>query len=111
MGAHLNAYSTREHTAYYIKALAKDLPKGDAWAGDGTAGVQRTGRQEPLAWPKKEVTLGVWPCRKATGVPGLGGLGCYWSPVARLVPKPALASSCGAPGGHCAELQPGGLPN
>lgn len=27
MGAHLNAYSTREHTAYYIKALAKDLPK------------------------------------------------------------------------------------
>lgn len=28
MGAHLNAYSTREHTAYYIKALSKDLPKG-----------------------------------------------------------------------------------
>ncbi|KAF6313718.1 ubiquinol-cytochrome c reductase core protein 1 [Rhinolophus ferrumequinum] len=27
MGAHLNAYSTREHTAYYIKALAQDLPK------------------------------------------------------------------------------------
>ncbi|VFV17295.1 cytochrome b-c1 complex subunit [Lynx pardinus] len=27
MGAHLNAYSTREHTAYYIKALSKDLPK------------------------------------------------------------------------------------
>lgn len=35
--------------------------------------MQRTGRQGPLAWPKKEVTLGVWPCRKATGVPGLGG--------------------------------------
>lgn len=31
MGAHLNAYSTREHTAYYIKALSKDLPKGKAW--------------------------------------------------------------------------------
>lgn len=31
MGAHLNAYSTREHTAYYIKALSKDLPKGNAW--------------------------------------------------------------------------------
>ncbi|XP_001506033.2 cytochrome b-c1 complex subunit 1, mitochondrial [Ornithorhynchus anatinus] len=27
MGAHLNAYSNREHTAYYIKALSKDLPK------------------------------------------------------------------------------------
>ncbi|XP_057343970.1 cytochrome b-c1 complex subunit 1, mitochondrial isoform X3 [Manis pentadactyla] len=27
MGAHLNAYSTREHTAYYIKVLSKDLPK------------------------------------------------------------------------------------
>ncbi|XP_057562617.1 cytochrome b-c1 complex subunit 1, mitochondrial isoform X3 [Hippopotamus amphibius kiboko] len=27
MGAHLNAYSTQEHTAYYIKALSKDLPK------------------------------------------------------------------------------------
>uniref|UniRef100_A0A8D2GQP0 Ubiquinol-cytochrome c reductase core protein 1 n=1 Tax=Urocitellus parryii TaxID=9999 RepID=A0A8D2GQP0_UROPR len=27
MGAHLNAYSTREHTAYYIKALSSDLPK------------------------------------------------------------------------------------
>ena len=31
MGAHLNAYSTREHTAYYIKALSKDLPKGNIW--------------------------------------------------------------------------------
>ncbi|XP_069873816.1 cytochrome b-c1 complex subunit 1, mitochondrial [Dipodomys merriami] len=27
MGAHLNAYTTREHTAYYIKALSEDLPK------------------------------------------------------------------------------------
>uniref|UniRef100_A0A8C5Y8P2 Cytochrome b-c1 complex subunit 1, mitochondrial n=1 Tax=Microcebus murinus TaxID=30608 RepID=A0A8C5Y8P2_MICMU len=27
IGAHLNAYSTREHTAYYVKALSKDLPK------------------------------------------------------------------------------------
>nr|1BCC_A Chain A, Ubiquinol Cytochrome C Oxidoreductase [Gallus gallus]2BCC_A Chain A, UBIQUINOL CYTOCHROME C OXIDOREDUCTASE [Gallus gallus]3BCC_A Chain A, UBIQUINOL CYTOCHROME C OXIDOREDUCTASE [Gallus gallus] len=27
MGAHLNAYSSREHTAYYIKALSKDVPK------------------------------------------------------------------------------------
>lgn len=54
MGAHLNAYSTREHTAYYIKALAKDLPKGNAYGGDGrdgdnTPGVQRSGAQEPLA--------------------------------------------------------------
>lgn len=28
MGAHLNAYTSREHTAYYMKTLAKDLPKG-----------------------------------------------------------------------------------
>ncbi|KAK2862478.1 hypothetical protein Q5P01_002011 [Channa striata] len=27
MGAHLSAYTSREHTAYYIKTLAKDLPK------------------------------------------------------------------------------------
>ena len=28
MGAHLNAYTSREHTAYYMKTLTKDLPKG-----------------------------------------------------------------------------------
>ncbi|XP_058486826.1 cytochrome b-c1 complex subunit 1, mitochondrial [Solea solea] len=27
MGAHLSSYTSREHTAYYMKALAKDLPK------------------------------------------------------------------------------------
>ncbi|XP_076012993.1 cytochrome b-c1 complex subunit 1, mitochondrial [Genypterus blacodes] len=27
MGAHLNAYTSREHTAFYMKTLAKDLPK------------------------------------------------------------------------------------
>uniref|UniRef100_F7IEL0 Cytochrome b-c1 complex subunit 1, mitochondrial n=1 Tax=Callithrix jacchus TaxID=9483 RepID=F7IEL0_CALJA len=34
IGAHLNAYSTREHTAYYIKALSKDLPKVVEILGD-----------------------------------------------------------------------------
>lgn len=29
MGAHLSAYTSREHTAYYMKTLSKDLPKGD----------------------------------------------------------------------------------
>lgn len=29
MGAHLSAYTSREHTAYYMKTLAKDLPKGN----------------------------------------------------------------------------------
>lgn len=77
MGAHLNAYSTREHTAYYIKALSKDLPKGNAYGGDGrdgdsTPGVQRSGVQEPLARPKSKVTLGVWPRSGQPGVPGLG---------------------------------------
>ena len=28
MGAHLSAYTSREHTAYYMKPLASDLPKG-----------------------------------------------------------------------------------
>lgn len=28
MGAHLNGYTSREQTAYYIKALSKDMPKG-----------------------------------------------------------------------------------
>lgn len=28
MGAHLSAYTSREHTAYYMKTLSKDLPKG-----------------------------------------------------------------------------------
>ncbi|XP_026853431.2 cytochrome b-c1 complex subunit 1, mitochondrial [Electrophorus electricus] len=27
MGAHLSTYTSREHTAYYMKTLAKDLPK------------------------------------------------------------------------------------
>lgn len=30
MGAHLSAYTSREHTAYYMKTLSKDLPKGMA---------------------------------------------------------------------------------
>lgn len=29
MGAHLSAYTSREHTAYYMKTLSKDLPKGE----------------------------------------------------------------------------------
>ncbi|KAK2091093.1 hypothetical protein P7K49_030377 [Saguinus oedipus] len=54
IGAHLNAYSTREHTAYYIKALSKDLPKGSncrkRWGrrAGWRAGEQRTATQEPL---------------------------------------------------------------
>jgi hypothetical protein len=37
MGSHLNAYTSREQTVYYAKALSKDLPNG--WycyfSGDG----------------------------------------------------------------------------
>lgn len=29
MGAHLSAYTSREHTAFYMKTLTKDLPKGE----------------------------------------------------------------------------------
>ena len=28
MGAHLNAYTSREQTVYYAKVFSKDLPKG-----------------------------------------------------------------------------------
>lgn len=28
MGAHLNGYTSREQTAFFIKAFSKDLPKG-----------------------------------------------------------------------------------
>ena len=28
MGAHLNAYTSREQTVYYAKSLSKDLPNG-----------------------------------------------------------------------------------
>lgn len=53
MGAHLNAYSTREHTAYYIKALSKDLPKGTLEDGAGTpVGLQECrGQALRSPWP------------------------------------------------------------
>ena len=53
MGAHLNAYSTREHTAYYIKALSKDLPKGTLEDGTGTpVGLQECrGQALRSPWP------------------------------------------------------------
>lgn len=35
MGAHLNGYTSREQTAYYIKALSKDMPKGRVASGLG----------------------------------------------------------------------------
>lgn len=28
MGAHLNAYTSREQTVYYAKAFSKDIPQG-----------------------------------------------------------------------------------
>lgn len=30
MGAHLNAYTSREQTVYYAKAFSKDIPQGNA---------------------------------------------------------------------------------
>ena len=29
MGGHLNAYTSREQTAYYAKVFSKDLPQGE----------------------------------------------------------------------------------
>lgn len=31
MGAHLNAYTSREQTVYYAKAFSKDLPRGNTY--------------------------------------------------------------------------------
>lgn len=33
MGAHLNAYTSREQTVYYAKAFSKDLPRGKMQKG------------------------------------------------------------------------------
>lgn len=33
MGAHFNGYTSREQTAFYIKALSKDMPKGRMASG------------------------------------------------------------------------------
>lgn len=33
MGAHLNAYTSREQTVYYAKAFSKDLPRGTVQRG------------------------------------------------------------------------------
>lgn len=39
MGAHLNAYTSREQTVYYAKAFAKDLPRGSAAVYPGEGGI------------------------------------------------------------------------
>ncbi|XP_060691261.1 cytochrome b-c1 complex subunit 1, mitochondrial-like [Hemiscyllium ocellatum] len=44
LGAHLNAYTSREQTAYYMKSLAKDLPKAVEILGDL---VQNSSLSEP----------------------------------------------------------------
>lgn len=41
MGAHLNAYTSREQTVYYAKAFSKDLPQGR---------VQYSSVEELLSW-------------------------------------------------------------
>lgn len=58
MGAHLNAYSTREHTAYYIKALSKDLPKGDTFRKEG-AGPRFPGVPGPSGLCSRQGSQGV----------------------------------------------------
>lgn len=98
MGAHLNAYSTREHTAYYIKALSKDLPKGNACGGDGRDGIAVQGckSQVPKSpWHGRRVRL---PLERGLAV---GNRGCQaW----RFVP---FLLSGGPPGTHtcpCIQL-------
>ena len=35
MGAHLNAYTSREQTVYYAKCFSKDLANCEEWGGGG----------------------------------------------------------------------------
>ena len=39
MGAHLNAYTSREQTVYYAKVFSQDIPKGDLIHFIGTSRV------------------------------------------------------------------------
>ncbi|GCB81020.1 hypothetical protein scyTo_0023118, partial [Scyliorhinus torazame] len=44
LGAHLSAYTSREHSAYYMKSLVKDLPKAVELLGDL---IQNSSLSEP----------------------------------------------------------------
>lgn len=46
MGAHFNGYTSREQTAFYIKALSKDMPKGRMASG----GKKKAGVSPPLIY-------------------------------------------------------------
>lgn len=89
MGAHLNAYSTREHTAYYIKVLSKDLPKGNLeWAGVGV-GLQGCGGQAPRSLlPGRRVRLPseCVALHKAARTPTPGALALFLLSRAHLAP-------------------------
>lgn len=94
MGAHLSAYTTREHTAYYIKALSQDLPKGSAsgWRAERALQRCRDWHQEPLAWLQNGAAL---ECGLATGQPGArpGAVWCcglQWPTRAHTCPSPAV---------------------
>ncbi|MEE6502221.1 hypothetical protein FKM82_004447 [Ascaphus truei] len=54
LGAHLNAYTTREQTAIYIKALSKDLPKAVEILADV---VQNSSLEDSQIEKEREVIL------------------------------------------------------
>lgn len=61
---------------HYPRTCQKVIPWGVGKDGDSTSGVQRTGTQESLSWLKNGITLSIWPCSRATGLPRLRVLCC-----------------------------------
>lgn len=52
MGAHLNAYTSREQTVYYAKAFSKDLPRGNC--SHSSVKLQRTACLSSFQWDDTE---------------------------------------------------------
>lgn len=65
MGAHLNAYTSREQTVYYAKAFSKDLPRGNC--SHSSVKLQRTACLSSFQWDDTE-----W-CFCSVRVPSLPG--------------------------------------
>ena len=94
MGAHLNAYTSREQTVYYAKALSKDLNTG-GWGRDGGGGGggggenmgahlnAYTSREQTVYYAKalsKDLNTGGW------GRDGGGGGGGTWELISMPIP-------------------------
>lgn len=58
MGAHLNAYTSREQTVYYAKAFSKDLPRGTVQQSRAEESLIKSGLQHlVIIFPIKPVNI------------------------------------------------------